>query len=352
MKKTAMRLAGCLLASCLLLPLNACSSAEPVKIVLTTGFNKNEIFRLEDTSCTLPELMVYLTTEQNTYESVYGREIWETKSEGAGLEERLKDKVLAEISQIKAMTLLAARREIVLSPEEEELAVQAAGEYYESLNETERSAMGVTSQLIEGMYRDYALADKVYRQIISDINPEISDDEARNITVQHILIKTVTENADGTISAFSDAEKAKCYRRAQEVLAAASEGEAFEALIEKYSDDPQGTISFGKGEREMTFETAAFNLGTDEISGIVETAEGYEIIKCINTFNREETDRNKLKIVEKRKDEVFGQEYDSFVNSLAKNLNEPLWDSVNMIHDDAVSTSSFFEVYKKYFSQP
>lgn len=35
-----MRLAGCLLASCLLLPLNACSSAEPVKIVLTTGFNK------------------------------------------------------------------------------------------------------------------------------------------------------------------------------------------------------------------------------------------------------------------------------------------------------------------------
>ena len=102
----------------------------------------------------------------------------------------------------------------------------------------------------------------------------------------------------------------------------------------------------------MAFETAAFNLGTDEISGIVETAEGYEIIKCINTFNREETDRNKLKIVEKRKDEVFGQEYDSFVNSLAKNLNEPLWDSVNMIHDDAVTTSSFFEVYKKYFSQP
>ena len=44
------------------------------------------------------------------------------------------------------------------------------------------------------------LADKVYRQIISDINPEISDDEARTITVQHILIKTVTENADGTIS--------------------------------------------------------------------------------------------------------------------------------------------------------
>ena len=170
--------------------------------------------------------------------------------------------------------------------------------------------------------------------------------------MQHILIKTVTENADGTFLLFGRGKAKVLPQGPRRCLAAASEGEAFEALIEKYSDDPQGTISFGKGEREMAFETAAFNLGTDEISGIVETAEGYEIIKCINTFNREETDRNKLKIVEKRKDEVFGQEYDSFVNSLAKNLNEPLWDSVNMIHDDAVTTSSFFEIYKKYFSQP
>ena len=79
----------------------------------------------------------------------------------------------------------------------------------------------------------------------------------------------------------------------------------------------------------------------------MESSRGYEIIKCISTFNREETDRNKLKIVEKRKDEVFGQEYDSFVNSLAKNLNEPLWESVALIHDDQVTTSSFFDIYKE-----
>ena len=75
-------------------------------------------------------------------------------------------------------------------------------------------------------------------------------------------------------------------------------GEAFESLIEKYSDAAESTLSFGKGEQEAAFEEAAFNLGTDEISGVVETSEGYEIIKCISTFNREETDRNKEKIAE------------------------------------------------------
>ena len=33
---------------------------------------------------------------------------------------------------------------------------------------------------------------QVYEYIIKDINPEISDDEARTITVDYILIKTYT----------------------------------------------------------------------------------------------------------------------------------------------------------------
>ncbi|MDE7359666.1 MAG: peptidylprolyl isomerase, partial [Lachnospiraceae bacterium] len=57
------------------------------KVVLTTGFEKDEIFRIETSSCKLPELMVYLTTIQNRYESVYGQEIrgmisyWVTREE-------------------------------------------------------------------------------------------------------------------------------------------------------------------------------------------------------------------------------------------------------------------------------
>ena len=56
--------------------------------------------------------------------------------------------------------------------------------------------------------------------------------------------------------------------------------EDFEELILKYSDSEEGTCSFGKGEKDQTFEDAAFNLETDEISDIVETPEGYYLIKC------------------------------------------------------------------------
>ncbi len=319
------------------------------KVVLTTGFDKDEIFRIETSSCSLPELMVYLTTIQNRYESVYGREIWETKADGVTLEENVKNIALAQIAQIKTMNLMAERYEVDLDDEEKAKAENAAQVYYESLGEREIELMGVSQKTIRLLYMELARAEKMYQYTIKDINPEISDDEARTITVQHILIKTYALDGTGRKIEYTQEARKEAYERAREALAAAKEDEDFDALIRRYSEDDKATYSFGKGEMDEAFETAAFNLGTGEISDIVETEFGYHIIKCISTFDREETDANKVKIVEQRREEAFGQEYDAYVKTLTRNLNEELWKTVNFIHDENVKTQNFFEVYAEYF---
>ncbi len=331
-------------------------SENGTKVVLTTGFEKDEIFRIESISCKLPEIMVYLTNSQNQYEGVFGPEIWEANVEGITLEQNVKDTALARIAQIKTMNLLAKQHNVELSEEEMEMAKEAASFYYASLNDSEKAAMGVTEGIIYTLYSEYALANKVYQYIIKDINPEISDDEARTITVQHILIKTYALDGTGAKIEYSQAAKTQAYESAKEVLKLAKEDADFEELIGKYSEDNSannlnGIYSFGKGDMDKAFEEAAFNLGTDEISEVVESEYGYHIIKCITTFNREETDANKIKIMEERKKEVFGQEYDTFVNSLTRKVNDNLWDSVTFIHDTNVTTASFFDVYGEYFKE-
>lgn len=333
-----------------LLLLSGCGDGKDTKVVLTTGFNKNEIFRIENKSCTLPEIMVFLVNTQNQYESIYGEEIWKTDLNGVTLEENIKETVLAQLARLKTMNLLAERNAVTLNEEEEQKAAAAAQEYFESLNEQEIEAMQATEAEIENLYLEYTLAKKVYEYIIKDINPEISDDEARTITVQHILLKTYVLDGTGKKIEYSESEKQKVYEKAEEILKLAKEEDSdFEKLIMDYSEDEKSSYSFGKGEMEQAFEEAAFNLETGEISGIVETSYGYHIIKCINTFNREETDANKVKIVEKRKEEVFGQEYEAFVDTLTRNLNEELWESVTLIHDENVNTMDFFEIYNNYF---
>ncbi len=319
------------------------------KVVLTAGFEKDEIFRIEEVSCSKAEIMVYLTNIQNRYESVYGSEILNTQIDGVTLEENVKETALANMAQVKAMTLLANKHGVTLTNEETELVNAAAKEYYESLNATEISMMGVNEATIVSLYGEFALANKLYHYLIKDINPEISDDEARTITVEHILIKTYNVDENGNKEEYSTYSKQLAKEKAQEVLKKARAGEDFHVLAGEYSEDKSLTYSFGKGEMEAGFEEAAFNLGNDEISDIVETKHGYHIIKCISTFNREVTDENKKKIVEERKEAVFGEEYENFVMSLTKNLNKELWETVTFIHDEEVITDNFFEVYNSYF---
>lgn len=333
----------------MLLLLTGCGSAGNTKVVLTAGFAGDEVFRIETMSCTVPEVMVFLTELQQKYQRMFGDEIWSMSWEGVTLEDNIKDTVLSQLAQIKTMNLLADKHGVVLDEEELAQVKKAADAYCDSLSDRERSALQVTERVVEELYGEYARAEKVYEFIIRDINPEISDDEARTITIQQILFKTYTMDGTGKKIDFSGEEKRRVYDRAKEVLSLAREEDSdFEQLVITYSEAEKGTYSFGKGEMDPAFETVAFNLGNGEISDIVETEYGYHIIKCISTFDRQETDANKVKIVEERRDEVFGREYEEFVSSLTRELNEEVWEDIKLIREEEITADSFFEIYEEY----
>lgn len=308
------------------------------RIVLTTGFEQDEVFRIGKSSCYQDEFMVYLTNIQNRYESVYGDAIWSVSANGVSMETRVKESAVARIAQVKAMNLLAEEYQVSLTDEEEKRAAQAASDYYASLNETEIAAMGATAELLTQLYREYRIAYKVYDYMIRDINPEISDDEARNVTVKWIFLRSADEDTETEALA-------------EEILKQLAGGEDFDALATAYSDDQTVTHTFGKGEADEAVEECAFNLAEGETGDVVKGADGYYIIRCVSTLDREETDANKEKIITQRKKEAFNEAYGTFVDEQVKQFNEELWTQIGMVHDANVTTESFFDVYEQYFSE-
>ena len=330
------------LAVLFLLPGAACARRD---IVITTGFGATELMRINNKTCYLPEMMLYLTTIQNQYEDVYGKELWNQYRDGESLEKRVKDMVLAKIAQVKVMNLMAESYGLSLDERETEAVKKASESFYESLNDKEREVLNVTEEDIVSFYSEYALANKVYEYVIRDINPEISDDEARTITVQAILIKTYTFDARGNRIEYSERTQKEAAERARLVRDLAVAGEdSFEALSARYNEGDETTFTFKRGEMEETFEEAAFSLDKDEVSDVFVTSEGYVILKCVSDFDIDETQLNKVEILAARKEAVFDETYDEFLETLSKTLNEKLYDSIIMIHDKDVKTKTFFDV--------
>ncbi len=333
----------------LIMIMTACSK-DKGKVVFTTGFEENELFRIGEVSCFLPEYMIYLTNMQNKYEEAFGEEVWNITFENAALEDNVKDIALAQIAQMKSVYLLAQKEEVELTEDEEAKLQKAAKEYFDSLSETEVKTMGVTQKEVWDLYREYALAQKVYEQIVSQVNPEISDDEARTVVVEQIYLKTHVVDSSGKKIEYSASMKAECLKTMQEIREAlVTEGKDFTELAGKYSESEEIRLSLQKGDAPEKLDNVVFNLRTGEVSDIIETEEGYYILKCISTLDRAQTDANKLVIVEQRKKAAFEQEYDAFVNTLARKLNEKLWEKVELIRAKDVDTSNFFAIYNKYF---
>ena len=326
------------------------NSEEEAATGLFSGFGKNELFRIGDVSCTMPEYMVFLTNTKNQYEHVYGSEIWGVALGEVTLEDNVKDTVLAKIAQIKTMSLMAAEKGITLSEEQEGKVQAAASEYFSSLSEAEVTALAITREEIVGLYREYALADMVYRQIIDNVDPEISDDEARTITVDQIHMKTYTIDSQGTRMEFSNTMKAEVEKDMQDIYEfAIVDGRDFTELANKYNEAETVRLSFRKGEADQALEDAGFALATNQVSEVIKTADGYYLLKCISTYDKEQTDANKELIIQQRKDAAFGQEYDAFVETLSKKINEKLWQSIELLQDASVDTDDFFKVFEKYF---
>lgn len=306
------------------------------------SLGKDEIFRIGNAVCTSKEYMLYLTNIQNQYEKVYGKEIWDISTESGLLRENVKQSALAKISQVKAMSLLAKNQGVSLNDEQKAMVDRAATIYYNSLSEKEKEVLKVDKDMIKDMYREYMLASLVYEQIVSTVNPEISDDEARIITVEHIFIRTYSMDGDVRRD-YSDAMKGNCLEKANNLKEKASEGANFRELARQNGDLEEIEESFGMGEVDETIEEVAFSLGKGEISPVFETKDGYHILKCISTFDQKQTDENKIKLVEVRRKEAFEKSYDEFVNSLSKDLNEDLLEEIELIDDPDIKTSNFFE---------
>lgn len=270
---------------------------------------------------------MYLMNYKNLYGVVYDTDLWDGGFDTAAMEESLKDAVMERLTRIYVLNLYAEREDITLEEKEENAVKEAAETYYESLSKEEKSYSGASRKDVEKMYSRYALARKVYSQLMGSVDDEVSEDEARVMDANIIFV--------------SEESRA---REAEEKLNA---GSAFETVAESYNELDRTSISFGRGEYPEEVEAAAFALDNEEVSAKISTEDGYYFIQCVNKYNQALSEENKSRIIETRKQQALEDIIASLEESEYSELNTGLWKKITLNEGKELKTDTFFSVIEE-----
>lgn len=280
------------------------------------------------------EAMVYLKSVQEMYETDYGKDIWDIDILGKGISfgEQIKEEVLKQITELKIINEEAKKLGITLNEDEEAEALSYAEEHYKGLKNEDIDRYLITPELLKMVYEDNMLAEKAFETLTINVDTEVSDIEAKQITVQHILIYSVGFDEEGNKVPLSAEEREEAYDKALNLLVEARKTDDFYSLAQGNTEADTIENTFGRGqgpsEYSKAFEQAAFTLRTGEVSDIITTDYGWHIIYCVTDYNEDATIQAKEKIIEGRRTEMFSELYADWSKEYDVIINSELWDAV------------------------
>ncbi|MGE7691090.1 foldase protein PrsA [Lysinibacillus sp. NPDC097214] len=243
--------------------------------------------------------------ESNDYVAkVDGEKILQTELDNA-LREQYGTEVLDTLITNKIVELEAKKEDISVSEdtiqaEYEELAESYGGE--ESL-QAALEENGLTEQSVKDNIRMYQLTKNVIATSV-----DISDEEVAQYFEDNKESYGQKEEVVASHILLEDEATAK------DVLAKIKAGEDFADLAKTYSIDTTtnedgGEIGYiSRGQMDEQFEEVAFGLEKGSISDIVQTSEGYHIIKVTDKVPAEEA------VFEDIKDEVYATVLEERIN--------------------------------------
>lgn len=278
------------------------------------------------------ELMLIVATERNRYEQIYTDQIWsaQVSADGTSFQEYLLDQIRLFSEDLLVIGAMADHYGIALDNSEKEQIRRLAQDYYGRLSPGDKTYTGAGEEDVLNLYQRYCLASKTVTELTKDADLEISDNEAKVIEIQQIVM-----DDEG---------------QAWEVLAQVQqEGADFTAIAKANSLDEEIQLKLGRGKAGEAVENEAFSLASGEISAVIQEGGRFYIIKCLNDYDQEATLKRKEELSLLRKDKAFRGIYDQFLEQHPVTISDQVWQDIRCETGEDTTTTNFFELYKEYF---
>lgn len=305
-------------------------------LAIFPAFGDTYVFSIGSSNFPLSEAKIIMMNFKSQYEQYYisvsGEEFWQqTITDNTTFESYIRNNVImTEMVNLQALVQLAKKNNLSLTKEEEANAKEAGEEYYNSLNEDEKEYCNKQSDSVTSLMEKYLLAQKTITYLTQNMSNEVSDNEARVMTIQEIFV--------------SDEQTAK------NLLEEIQKGSSFEDLAKENNLSSKWEYNVSRYDLSDTFRDIVFQLETGETTDIIQSENGYHIIKCINDYDKELSEQNKKKILQTNRYNEWKDDVNTFLEKNPLSINERVWNDCTFYYNENISNQNFFTIYEKYFS--
>lgn len=235
-----------------------------------------------DTNIMLDEVTYMIRSMEYTYESYFGSNICgNDMGDGSGMTvgDYIKQMSLSQLRQTLVLNEYAKKNGIELS-DDQKAKVDEAIEKLQTESEDYLEAVGATDELIEKTYKENAIANLVYMDLVADVDTTVGDDEFLRKKIAYVKLTpselTETTAADGATTEVSSDEDSS---------EEASSIENTEAESESASKDVTTSTEEASSEKASTEEASSENVS--EFSSEASTEDSTEA----ETLSEEEQER-------------------------------------------------------------
>jgi len=289
-------------------------------------------------------------------------------------EELVKEGILEDIESLVVTKQHAADYDVTLTDEELAEIDEAAAGYDEKNSDEVKKAVGASKEDVKTLLTLYKYREKMLPAVVKDVDTKVTDDEAQQTTFTYVRISTTSYGADDESTASSaassdasteasgaDAEQTEAQKAAladaekilKEIKASKKTADAdISAIATEVTENAyvaEGSITRNDPEEDTynsSLVDAVLELSDGEVCDKVIEAEGgsmYYIVRVEKVFDEEATEEAKENIVIERKEELFDETVDEWLEAAEIKVDEAVFATLRLKDDEAFSAAAAVE---------
>lgn len=312
----------------ILIGLSGCSS--PISIVSNRG--EERVIQVGKQSVSRAELNIVLLEYEamytRNYAAAFSSDFWNLDTgDGVLLKDYVKENVLwTELSELTGLNELAREQKVELTQQQKEAAQQAGKAYFSSLDTQQAEELYITEASCISLMEKYKLARILIEQMQQEADIEVSENEARVISVQQLRLDS--------------------YSEAQQIYQEVSQGDSsWENII---ADREVELVQAARGDYLQEIEDVIFSLDTGQLSEPIKVEGSYYLFYCVNAYLTGETEQNKSVLLNNYSYEAWSGATEEIFEKEGIKLNQWIWNQVTFEYQQASDVPTLRECFETY----